>query len=200
MSKKLLSGTLLVVVGVGAAYVWTLTRMPANPQTLPAPLVSEIVPEVPTANESVAGRGPLRAVMALGQNLECQIKVAPTPGQPSESEGSVFLSQGMLRGDFMMTVEGLDTVSSMITKDERLYVWSIIEGIGYGVEMAMSDARATSTLSAREPVGLDEDVRYDCKRWGNVDKSVFTPPDSVLFRNMTSVMQEGMDFGETFVQ
>lgn len=197
MRKKLILVMVLLALMVLAAYVWFLGRTPEREAQVTTPAPTEATSTESVSDEPVAGTGALRGVLGLNKNLECRVWQSKTIGDGVE-EGSAFFSEGAMRGDFVTSVDGTTTVSSMIVKDSRMYVWSIIDGTGYGVEMDVQNNGATSTVAIHEPVTLDETVSYDCKRWGNIDKSIFTPPTTVLFRDMNTIIKQGMEYGETY--
>lgn len=197
MSKKLLGVIALMMVVGALGYLWLLSRTPTATGIPVEPVATStsgatLPPEIP-----LSGRGPLRELFNTGRNLECQVWQGSSDSSP-EMEGSVFLSSGKLRGDFIASVNGTTTVTSLIMADGRLYTWSIIDGRGYGVEVPMSDGVASSTVDVRAPLTLDQSVRFACKAWGNIDKSIFTPPTDVLFRDMNTIVEQGMEYGTTY--
>lgn len=192
--KILLFAIVVVALGTGV-FFWQLGRtVPADSQPSAEDVDEQTsFPELPPLN----GRGPLSGLRALGQDVECAVFPA-TEGEVAIREGSVFVSQGRIRGDFLLEGAEPVTVSSMIIANGTLFTWSVIEGQSYGVQVDLAAAGEAPTLDAREPVSLDDEIRYDCKPWGMVDNSVFAPPGDVLFRDLSSVVEQGMEYGTVF--
>jgi hypothetical protein len=138
------------------------------------------------------GTGTLESLRVLNEDLECTI--SHTNNQVTEVEGTYFVSDGNMRGDFLTESPDLlgKILSSMIVKDTTMYTWSEIEGKVYGVKMDLTttDAEAAET---KQPFSLNDDVKYDCKNWKNVDRTVFAPPNDVLFQDMSDLMKAGME-------
>lgn len=145
------------------------------------------------------GIGTLESLRLGGEDMECTISYS-NEEQQSSVEGTYFVSGGSMRGDFLTEAPDLSgqILSSMIINDvEVLYVWSEIEGVSYGIKMNLGEA-AGSEVEAHEPVALDAEVRYDCKPWENVDRTVFVPPSDILFQDMNELMRSGMEYGTVY--
>jgi hypothetical protein len=115
------------------------------------------------------------------------------------STGTYFVSDGSMRGDFLTAAPDMsgEILSSMIIDAGMMYVWSEIEGGMYGVKMDLSKV-ADTEVESREPVSMDATVDYDCKPWLIVDRTVFVPPATVLFQDMSQLMQGGMEYGTIY--
>lgn len=154
-------------------------------------------------NGPLTGRGDMATLLALGRDLECSV-VHEDVEHSLSTEGSVFLSGGKVRGDFLTGTLGTTsdkTVTSMIMRDEMVYVWATIDGDTWGMKSSLTsgaEASDTPQLDRREPLALDTEVRYDCKPWRPVDASVFALPSDVLFRDLSTIMEQGMEYGTTF--
>ncbi len=144
------------------------------------------------------GTGSLEMLRLLGEDLECTIAYTDAE-QGSAVEGTYFVSGGSMRGDFLTESPDLSgqILSSIVIDDKNMYVWSEIEGQTYGMKMDLSLVD-DPTYDAREPVALDAAVTYDCKPWRNVDRTVFVPPSTVLFQDMSEMMQAGMEYGTVY--
>lgn len=139
------------------------------------------------------GTGTLESLRVLNEDLECAISYTPR-NLVTEVEGTFFVSDGNIRGDFLTESPDLSgrILSSMIIKDTTMYTWSEIEGEAYGmkIDLTTTEAEAAET---KQPVSLSADVKYDCKNWENVDRTVFVPPSDVLFQDMSELMKAGME-------
>ena len=149
-----------------------------------------------TESELLAGSGTLRELQQLGRDIECVITYTADSG--TATEGTYFVSDGSIRGDFLTDAPDLQgqILSSLIMDERMIYVWSEIEGEQYGMKMLVPENEAAAVEPAAEtPVSMDEPVTYDCKPWPNVDKTIFVPPSDVLFQDYSELMQAGMQEG-----
>jgi hypothetical protein len=194
-------GILAAVAVVLVGFIYYLLF--ATPIYKPADDVGVSV--VPSATESEVteveprqGVGTLSNLRLLGENLECTI-LYEDENTFSTVEGTYFVSDGDMRGDFLTEAPDLSgqVLSSIIVKDDMMYMWSEIEGELYGVkvDLALVEDDAVDT---NEPVDLDADVEYDCKPWPQVDRTVFEPPSSVLFQDVSALLRGGMQYGTIY--
>lgn len=145
-----------------------------------------------------AGTGSLEELRAFGEDMECTITYEPEDGAATV-EGTYFVSDGNVRGDFLTETPDLsgEMLSSLILRDDMMYVWTELEGETYGLRMDLAELDA-SAAEGNEPVPLDETVEYDCAPWTNVDRTIFEPPADVLFRDFSEIMQSGMEYGTLY--
>jgi len=200
MNIKIFLGAVLVVALGTGIFFWHLGRSsdPLSSGPTPALPASE-VSTTPGNDDPIRGRGNLAALLALSRNLECAVAHDVDP--QFSSEGTVFLSEGKIRGDFLTGLRGEQVLSSMIIRDNTMYLWSIIDGQAWGMRSVLGvevSEREGAALETQEPIGLEDEIQYDCKPWAYVDGSVFVPPSDVLFRDLTTIMEQGMEYGTTF--
>jgi hypothetical protein len=133
--------------------------------------------------------------MGLDRDLECTITVDGTT--LVRTTGTAFIHDGQLRTDVLIASDGTTTplLTSMIVSRDTLYVWAVIDDGLWGVKRSVGD---TSGLDAREPVRTTDEVQYVCRDWTAVDRSVFVPPSKVLFRDLSSAAEAGMEYGTVF--
>jgi hypothetical protein len=141
----------------------------------------------------VSGVGTFAELRAQGSDLECQVIQEKPEGT---IEGTLFLSGGSVRGDFVVPADELGgtIVSSMIVGGDSTYVWSTIDGETFGFK-SDTETEAAAQLDAKEPVPMDATVQYTCVTWDEVDGSVFVPPATIKFRDLNAVMEAGMEYG-----
>jgi len=149
-------------------------------------------------NELIEGNGSLESLRLLNKDLECVISYVKSD-ETSTIEGTYFVSEGNLRADFLTESPDLagQVLSSMIINENMMYVWSEIEGELYGMKKDLS-LKLDSSSDMGEPVSLDQGVKYNCKAWENVDRTVFVPPSKVLFRDMGEIIKTGMEYGTVY--
>lgn len=157
--------------------------------------MAEQAPVDETPAEPRSGVGTLKSLRQLGENVECTIVYSPE-GQDVPVEGTYFVSEGNIRGDFLTDSPDLSgkILSSMIVEDATMYMWSEIDGEVYGMKMSLSEAGDSET-DTNVPVSLNDDVNYTCKPWKDVDNSIFVPPGDVLFQDLNDLMKAGFEEG-----
>lgn len=206
MNIKLIIAVVALLGITSGLFFWQLGRTSESVESGPTPAVpADTINKKPETDGPISGRAAMAALIALNRNLECRItSEAPVAGQEdtAKTEGTVFISGGAIRGDFMLEGDSSteQIVSSMIVKDDTMYVWSVIDGESWGMKSSLTISASTSgdQLETKEPVRLDDAVAYDCKPWVGVDRSVFVPPSSVLFRDFSTIIENGMEYGTTF--
>ncbi|MCD5381281.1 MAG: hypothetical protein LR008_01765 [Candidatus Pacebacteria bacterium] len=144
------------------------------------------------------GNSTLDDIRGWGEDLECTIRVSADEVS-EEVEGTYFVSDGKMRGDFLTSSPDLEgkILSSLIVKDSTMYTWSEIEGELYGVKMDLS-LMDDSSIETNQVVSLDDDVKYSCKSWNTVDQTVFNPPVDILFQDLGELLQSGMEYGNIY--
>jgi len=144
--------------------------------------------------EEFAGAGTLANLVARNESLECQLTYIPNPLE-DEITGSFFTANGKVRGDFLVSTPDLNgqMLSSVIFDGDTLYSWSEIDGELYGFKLS-TNSFVSDEENDTAPIPDDTEVQYDCLTWPAVDYTIFEPPTSVLFTDMTDfsgVMETG---------
>jgi len=187
------------VLLVGFAY-YTLFAGPTAPEvperSSSANSFAEAAPVDPLdqEREEFAGAGTLANLVARNESLECQLTYIPNPLE-EEITSSFFTAGGKVRGDFLVPTPDLNgqMLSSVIFDGNTLYSWSEIDGELYGFKLA-TNSFVSDEENDTAPIPDDTEVQYDCLTWPAVDYTIFEPPTSVLFTDMTDfsgVMETG---------
>jgi hypothetical protein len=192
--------TFIIVLGilalVIAAFAMLMLLGKSAPDTIKT--VEDVSVEgvgTPESLDTVAGVGTLSSLQGLQKDLECQIMYTANDGK--DIEGTYFVSGGKMRGDFVLPAPefGGQIVSSMIQDGPMVYVWSEIGDDTYGFKRDTNMPAQDGRVESKEPVPMDADVRYSCSPWETVDGSVFTPPQTVNFKDVNAVLEAGMEYG-----
>lgn len=195
MKKFLIISLIVLCVAAAAAYVAVYGRTQKQIVTQDVESVAVEGVGMPEGKKSVSGVGTLKEIQAQGKDFECQV-VSKQSGIEGNIEGTVFMSKGNLRGDFMVPAPefGGKVLSSMIVGGTSMYVWTKIENDTFGFKSDLSNEK-TKQIDTKEPVPLDGQVQYTCTEWTEVDGSVFVPPAEVSFKDLTAVIDAGMEYG-----
>jgi hypothetical protein len=163
--------------------------------------IVEVSDNEEVSKQPISGKESLMALLSRAEDLECAITYENNPSSTTVS-GTYFTSEGKLRGDFVIPELGEGGVSSMILRDNTLYTWTIMNGEGYGMQIDLETLAANkkeeSAPDTNEPVPLDTPVEYSCKAWTAKDDSIFELPSEVLFKEYSSLMGAGMEYGTTY--
>lgn len=188
--------TLLIVIvslglWVGSAFFGT-DAIEEKSEELEAMNTSSTV-DRPKVLEPFTGYGTLGSLKAFEASVECSVTYKASTVEP-EVEGTYFIHDGMVRGDFIVPAPelGEQVVTSIISDETTFYVWTEINGQSFGSKTAIDNSES---LAAQEPVPRDSKVQYACKAWTQIDGSIFEPPARVTFRDQATMIQGGMEYG-----
>ncbi len=164
----------------------------STPQTT-NPVAARVLPRVPrplgtgsarasveaektvSALVTVAGVGTLNNLIALKSDLTCAIS---TLGSPLARTGTVYLSEGNLRGDFATTIDGRTLESSMLETGGYLYAWMAIGT--HGVRLLAASTASGSAVVSYGGINPTQELSYSCNLW-KADASRFAPPANIAF-------------------
>ncbi|MEK9200917.1 MAG: hypothetical protein AAB909_03015 [Patescibacteria group bacterium] len=164
----------LALLGGGAFFV---LRKPASTDNQ----------QLTTDNSQPSSPQSLRDLFASAVAQTCTFSDAE-----SNSAGTVYVSEGLVRGDFEVKSGETVTTNHMIMSDNTIHFWQ--NGSTEGFKMALvlpSGTEVDSTTTATNQVDLDKEVDYSCSVWV-ADQSKFTLPADVTFTD-PSAMMKGVD-------
>jgi hypothetical protein len=195
MKKFLIVSLIVLCIAAAAAYLAVYGRNQKQTITQDVNLVSVDGVGTSEGKNPVSGVGTLKELQAKGKDFECQVVFEQT-GTTGNIEGTLFIAKGNLRGDFMVPAPefGGKVLSSMIVGGTSMYVWTKIENDTFGFKSDLSNEK-TKQINTKEPVPLEASVQYTCTDWTEVDGSVFVPPAGVQFKDLTAVIDAGMEYG-----
>lgn len=102
-----------------------------------------------------------------------------------QTEGTTYMSGGMIRGEYSTKVQGMDVNSTMIVRDGYTYSWtSMMPNTGFKVKVAANATGDTSApTSGSYSFNAEQIGDYNCEAW-TADASKFTLPSGVTFQEM----------------
>lgn len=117
-----------------------------------------------------------------GGSYECTIKqyVAGT-----ETSGTAFIGEGMIRGEYSTQTQGLTVNTSVIVRDGFAYTWtSMAPTMGFKAKVVEdTTTNAATSISGSYSFNAEQIGDYDCKAWA-FDAGKFTLPAGVTFREV----------------
>jgi hypothetical protein len=117
---------------------------------------------------STLGNTSLRSLLANSASQKCTFSNGDT-------NGTIYVSAGRMRGDFSSKTGEVTAQSHMIITNNIAYVW--IDGMNQGYRMPFEDMASTS--SSKNNTGIDADARVatNCESWQATDASFSLPTD-----------------------
>lgn len=110
--------------------------------------------------------------------------------QGISSNGTVFISEGKIRGEFQTETQGMKINSSMVVKDGYTYSWtSMMPSVVYKAKVASGEISQQNTqMSGSYSFDARQIGSYDCKET-SVNDSRFELPQGVSLVDISSLPQ-----------
>jgi hypothetical protein len=188
--SKVAIWVLVGVIVVGGGYYALNSSKNDNTNTLENGVVVDKNQEDSTTNTEVTPEvTPSDKKMAFSQfiatnkgSYECTVNQYVND---IASKGTVYMNQGLIRGDFNTKVSGISIDTSLIVRDGYTYTWSsALPGSGFKSKVvANGNANTNTGTSGQYSFNAEQIGDYDCKVWA-FDESKFTLPVSITFREV----------------
>lgn len=168
--NKTLAWVLVAVVVVGGAY-YTLKGDRSEPGK-------------ETTNQEETGKKMAFSEFAKsGGSYKCEVKQSMSD---FENSGTVYMSGGMMRGEFSTIAEGKQIDTSFIYKGNIMYTWSSAMGaMGFKMEANPMASNEEAAASGTYSWNTSEIGDYNCIVW-EADSSKFELPAGITFRDLES--------------
>jgi hypothetical protein len=178
VNKKLIAGiliALILIVGGSLAY----KKFGSN---------SEIQNQQPaTLNSDEGSSSPvsLKSLLATGSSQTCTFQNSGD----NASTGTMYISEGKVRGDFNSMVENKPLVSHILIDNNTSYLWTDGQPTGFKTSFDVNSAADSlgtgSPDSITESFDPDANLNYNCTAWTQ-DSSKFTLPAGVEFTDLNA--------------
>ncbi len=182
MQKTILSIAVLVVVILGGYLI-----IKSNKQS---EYGTPVVVDTQTQNEETAQPQASGKKIAFSEftkqygqgSYKCDVKQAVSD---FENNGTVYLSNGNVRGEFTTVAEGRTLDTSFIARDGYTYTWSsALPQMGFKTKMVTTTAETDDAkLSAQYSWNADQIGDYTCVPW-TADASKFNIPTNITFKTI----------------
>lgn len=123
----------------------------------------------PTEQETTT----LRALMAQG-DVMCTFTQVLSAELQSNVVGTMYISDGRVRGDFLTSADDESFATSLIYIDDTTYVWGTTP---FGDQAFM--IRNSSAQPEGNGMDMDQELPYVCGPWA-VDAAMFVPPTDIV--------------------
>ncbi len=188
MSKTTISWIVGVLVLVGIGSYFAMQKGPVAEDasnlaggTMPTGTEGDWndTPETPMGEGKKMAFGQL---VAQGGSYECTVNqyVGDTV-----SQGTTFISGGLIRGEFNTQAQGINISTSLIVRDGYTYSWtSMAPKMGFKAKVVASgESNPNQGTSGTISWNADQIGDYDCKDW-TVDMTKFDLPAGVDFKEI----------------
>lgn len=170
---------IILVIGIGAYLV--MNNKPSDNEIGETNGIDEVDNQNPSAGTMMS----MKELLAAGQSKKCEFN-DDTDGRVTA--GTMYISGGMMRGDFNTTDNNQAVAMHMIVKDQTTYTW--IDGQNsMGFKMMLNTSATTNTNTNRSNVDLDKKIDYRCSAWA-ADNSMFEMPSGVQFNDLNAVIPQ----------
>jgi hypothetical protein len=142
-------------------------------------------PPAPQASTQQTDKS-FRDFLAMGTPQKCDTSF--TSGNTA-SQGTMYVANGKMRGDFNAQVSGQTVATHIIVSNSVTYTWLDNSSTGYKVA---ANSQATSTSNSTHAPDLNQKVTTSCQPWTE-DDSVFNLPTGVTFSDVNSMNPGMMD-------
>lgn len=188
MGNKVVIGILVIITLIlaGAGVTWF-----KNSASLKTDQPALEATTSPAAQASVSSdtRMALKDLFSSSKSQKCTFS-----DTNSGSSGTIYMSDGQMRGDFTSVSQGQTVMSHLIVINNTSYVWTDASDQGVKMSYEKVTQLTSSTASAQTsgttmPISLDQKVSYECSAWTK-DPALLTLPTTVKFNDFSSLIPQ----------
>lgn len=161
--------------------------------------------DVDTESNDMSGTGSFLELFGRGKSFRCEFR-SETEGNMSNGTAYVDGARERVAMQGEYQTDGEKGSFNVITDGDTTYWWSETPEGKMGMKMTVPEGTDEGTATEYDtphsgvssPVGVTDEVSYDCDPW-RVDASVFVPPSDVEFTDMDAFLENMMQgFPEGF--
>jgi uncharacterized protein YxeA len=175
MNNKIIAGIIVVLIILAGAFFLMRSKS------------GDVASESQTADSQTqvqSEKSSIKSLLASGSTRKCTYSVDQ---DGYKSEGTIYVANNKMRGDFTALIDGKETMSHMINDSATSYMWT--DGVGQGMKFSISpeDVNSDQYKSAKTgAVNLDQNYDFSCDSWV-VDTSKFELPSNVQFSELPKI-------------
>lgn len=164
---------ILIIIGIGGYMMMKKSPQSSNNQ-------APITQNKPT-NETI--QGSLKSLLSAGKSQKCTYS---NKVETTSVEGTVYVADGKMRGDFTTTSEQTKMTGHMIVDGGYSYVWSDLsdQGIKMAIDNQQKPSNAPADNTNNQAPDMEQSYNYTCQGWAG-DDTVFAPPNDITFASFT---------------
>ncbi|MFZ2522405.1 MAG: hypothetical protein WAX44_00510 [Minisyncoccia bacterium] len=101
----------------------------------------------------------------------------------TDSHGIIYISGGMVRGDYETSIQGTTMQMTMVVKDGYSYTWnSMMPGSGFKSKIT-EGSNSTKQTPSNYSFDANQIGEYDCQSW-TPESSKFSVPTNIKFQSV----------------
>ncbi len=108
-----------------------------------------------------------------------------------------YVDKNKLKGEVVVSTPDLngEITRSILVTDNVLYSWSKFDDKIYGAKISLDYTPSLHDNSLKLPFNLDTKIDYECTTWNKVDKTMFSLPEKVLFKDLNQDLNPTLEEG-----
>lgn len=174
MTSKSILGVIVAVVVIGGGYyMYSQSNMSSDEMMEGSEMSSD------SGSQMSDKKMAFESFIKQGGSYVCTVHQSV---EGTESEGTVYIDGGNIRGEFNSTVQGMAMSTSLIVKDGYSYTWtSMMPSMGFKAPVDQGAGADSSTgTSGSYSWNAEQIGDYNCEAW-SADASKFALPAGVTF-------------------
>lgn len=175
MNNKIIAGIIVVLIILAGAFFLMRSKdgdVASNTQ------------KTDSQTQMQSEKASIKSLLASGSSRKCTYSVDQ---DGYKSEGTIYVANNKMRGDFTAQIDGKETMSHMINDSATSYMWT--DGVAQGMKFAVSEEDIKSAQDSAAKTGavdLNQNYDFSCDSWV-VDTSKFELPSNVQFSELPKI-------------
>ena len=169
----ILIGVLIVFIVILGAY--SLTKKSPQSSTNQAPVTTEKKSTTQTM------QGTLRSLLSAGKSQKCTYS---NKLKSASINGTVYVANGKIRGDFTSGAEQTKVNGHMIVDSGYSYIWSDMSKQGIKMAIDLQQQQPTGSTANSQTPDINQTFEYKCQGWTE-DATMFVLPSTITFSAVT---------------
>ncbi len=179
MNKKVVIAIVVILLLLLGGGVFVMSKRNKS-KTTSAPTTISVSPTSAVQETSQENQKSLRDLLTAGVPQKCTFSDVSSE---VNMQGTSYIANGKVRGDFSTTADGKTTNGHTIFDGKVSYVW--MDGTSTGFKMEINPTEgSTSNSSTQQGLDLNKTLDYNCDVWVP-DQTLFTPPTNVTFTSFS---------------
>lgn len=179
MTSKIILG--IVIVGALVFGVYSMRR-----DAVPIDDTVAEQGETATQDEQASSGKKMAFNVFLEQDKGSYVCTVKQYFEQTDSEGTVYISEGKVRGDFVTTVANKEVKTSFLVKDGYQYLWTSPLASGFKMKIPAQGGSMENQagMSGTYAWNAEQIGDYNCTPW-TPDTATFTLPSGMMFAEIT---------------
>lgn len=138
------------------------------------------------ASDSTSMESNLASIFKSGQTQQCNF--SSDEGNGNTTSGIIYMSGNQMRTDITSNIDNKSSSIYVIRDGDENYIWGSEFPNNTGMKMTLSVEEYETNEESKKYFDPSKKIDYSCSGW-TIDPSVFTPPTTIKFQNLSSLIQ-----------